>query len=99
MYLPVLGPIMEPMKIPINSIPIRGQWTITPFKIIKLKMAKIMPINTERAEVPATTNIGRPTTLVRNGTYKNPPPIPRKEAMAEMKKPPTNAQIGLKLNV
>jgi hypothetical protein len=35
---------------------------------MKLKMANIIPIRTERAEVPATTNMGSPTTLVKNGT-------------------------------
>jgi len=36
---------------------------------MKLKMAKIIPIKTDKAD-PATTNMGKPTTLVRKGTYK-----------------------------
>ncbi len=58
-----------------------------------------MLINTARADVPAATNMGRPTTLVRNGTYRKPPPTPKKDEMALMKKPPTKAQIGLKVKV
>ena len=63
---------------------------------MKLKIPKIIPMSTDKAEVPATTNMGSPTTLVRNGTYRKPPPTPIKEAMAEITKPPTKAQSGLK---
>jgi hypothetical protein len=43
--------------------------------------------------------MGNPTTLVRNGTYRNPPPTPRNEATQEMTNPPIKAHIGLKVNV
>ena len=97
-YFPVRGPTMEPMKIPTSSTPIKSQSTVTPL-IMKLKIERTMLIRTARPEVPAATNIGSPTTLVRKGTYRNPPPTPMNEEMALMKKPPTKAQIGLKPKV
>ena len=42
--------------------------TGAPLINIKVKIEVIMLINTARAEVPATTYMGRPATLVKKGT-------------------------------
>ena len=97
-YFDVRGPTIDPTNMPKSSTPIRGQYTTTPLSTINENILTAIPTSTVSAEVPATRNMGSPAILVRKGTNRNPPPIPRKDASAAIKKPPTRGMAGLKLN-
>ena len=89
---------MAPMKMPNISTPTRDQLMNVPFITTYEKILMVILSITASADVPATRNMGSPTTLVMNGTYRNPPPIPRNDEIAAIKNPPTNGRMGLKLN-
>src|SRR3974390_954995 len=98
MYLEVIGPTIEPIKMPTSSIPMNSRSMGVPLTNMYVNIEVIMLTNTANADVPATTYIGRPATDVRKGTYRKPPPTPMNAEIAAMTNPPIRGQTGLNEN-